>query len=97
MTAEYSAEVRYHPWVCDRYWDQHQRWLILGESGYGLGPTDTLAVQEMIRAHCGATTETFDTGVYRVCAGAERLMTGQYSLDCDAGTSWVPARNLVRS
>jgi hypothetical protein len=80
MTAEYSAEVRYHPWVGDRYWDQPQRWLILGESGYGLGAKEATAVQEMIRAHCGAITDSFDTGTYRVCAGAQRLMTGRDSL-----------------
>lgn len=81
MTMDYSTEVRYHPWVGERYREQQPRWLILGESSYGLGLTETCAVQEMIRAHCGATTDSFETGVYRVCAGAERLMTGQYSLD----------------
>ncbi|MDN7967547.1 hypothetical protein QZM91_08280 [Burkholderia multivorans] len=81
MTTAYSAEVRYHPWVGDRYSAQQERWLILGESSYALSPTDANATREMILAHCGAATVNFDTGIYRVCAGAERLVTGRDTLD----------------
>jgi len=81
MKPAYSAEVRYHPWVGDDYWDQQERWLLLGESNYGLGPTETFAVQEMIRAQYGAAIDPSQNGTYRLFAGAERLMTGRDSLD----------------
>ncbi|MGF6412379.1 hypothetical protein [Paraburkholderia sp. MM5482-R1] len=81
MLTGYSDEVRYHPWVGDQYWQQEQRWLILGESSYQLHPTDTMAVPDMIRAHCGDATVGFEKGTYRVCAAAERLMSGRNELD----------------
>lgn len=80
MTVKYSTDVRYHPWIGGHYWRQEQRWLVLGESTYGLDPAETFAVQDMIRAHCGVATGGFERGVYRVCAATERLMTGQDDL-----------------
>ncbi|RFU44746.1 hypothetical protein [Paraburkholderia sp. DHOC27] len=76
MATGYSDEVRYYPWVGDHYSKQQQRWLVLGESSYELQLTETHAVTHMIRAHCGDSTSTFETGRYRVCAAAERLITG---------------------
>jgi hypothetical protein len=81
MTTEYSDEVRYQPWIGDRYFEQERRWLLLGESSYYLGPTETHAVQEMIRAQYGGATDTSQNGTYRLFAGAERLMTGRRDLD----------------
>lgn len=96
MTNVFSQEVRYYPWVGDRYWEQSERWLILGESSYGLPPTETFAVQHMIRAHCGQSSGTFQKGTYRVCAAAERLIAGHDQLDPDNFWQTVAFYNFVR-
>ncbi|MBJ9624450.1 hypothetical protein [Burkholderia multivorans] len=96
MTTAYSGEVRYHPWVGDQYSVQEPRWLVLGESSYGLQPSDTYAVQHMIRAHCGDHTGTFEKGTYRVCAAAERLITGREQLDPANFWRTVAFYNFVR-
>ena len=99
MTTGYSAQVRYHPWVGDRYWDQEQRWLLLGESGCCLAPNRTDALQKMIPAQHGPAVDSCQGGTDRLFAGVERLMTGRDLLDA-AGTEdfWqtVAFYNYVR-
>ncbi|MGN6666146.1 MAG: hypothetical protein ACTHKH_04125 [Trinickia sp.] len=85
MTTGYSAQVRYHPWVGDRYWEQEQRWLLLGESGYGLDSKGADALQQMIQAQNGVIIDPEQDAAYRLFAGAQRLMTGRDLLD-SAGT-----------
>lgn len=85
MTTGRSAEARYCPWVGERYWEQEQRWLLLGESSFGPGLTDKQAVQQMIRANHDAPIDPSQNVTYRLLSGTERLMTGRDLLD-SAGT-----------
>ncbi|WP_233808669.1 hypothetical protein [Paraburkholderia sp. HP33-1] len=84
MAAIYSSEVRYHPWVGNQYKDQKIRWLILGESGYGLRQNEPRETEWMIRAHNGDRQDGWDPMRYDICTAAERLMTGSPQLGYDA-------------
>ncbi|HEY2021873.1 hypothetical protein [Paraburkholderia sp.] len=60
------------------------RWLILGESGYGLRQDEQRETEWMIRAHNGDPQEGWKSIRYDICTAAERLMTGSPQLNDDA-------------
>ncbi len=75
----FSDEVRYLPWVGDEYEHQSVRWLILGESNYGVGVHERDAVRDLIRAHFKESSGIMDNGRYRICRASERLLHGDIS------------------
>lgn len=81
MTTGYSAQVRYHPWVGDRYWGQAQRWLLVAESGCCRGAEGADGSRQMIQAQNKVNMDACRDASYRLFAGAQRLMTGQDLLD----------------
>ncbi len=83
MAATYSPEVWYHPWVGEQYQQQKFRWLILGESSYGLRDDEQRATESMIRAHNGDDQRGWAASRYRICTAVESLMTGRARLDDD--------------
>lgn len=74
---EFSSAVAYPPWVGEGYEQQQRKWLILGESHYGIDGQERQWTSTMVTNHINASADIGSTAEIAILSRVETLLQDQ--------------------